>query len=141
MAKTLLLLLFVQAAPQDRLAPLLERWRRGREDERLQALRDAAALRSDAGESALPRFPEAPVPESWTHPDELIDLVAREKIVSWYGLLLPLLSSRDADARFHALEELGRRDLRAHAGAVVPLLKDSDRRVSWQAAYTLIQME
>ncbi len=141
MAKTLLLLLLVQAAPQDRLAPLLERWRRGREDERLQALRDAAALRPEAGDDALARFADAPVPETWTRPDELLDLVAREKIVSWYGLLAPLLSSRDAAVRVRALEELGRRELRRYADLVVPKLKDPDGRTAWQAAYTLIQMD
>jgi len=141
MAKTLLLLLFVQAAPQDRLAPLLERWRRGPEEERLKALRDAAALRPDVDAAALARFAEAPLPDAWARPDDLIDLVAHEKIDSWYGLLVPLLSGREPAPRAHALEELGRRELRRYAGAVVPSLKDPDGRVAWQAAYALIQMD
>jgi HEAT repeat protein len=141
MAKILLFLLLAQAAPPDRLAPILERWRGGREDERLQALRDAASLRGDAGEAALARFADAPIPETWTRPDDLIDLVAREKIVSWYALLAPLVSSRDGAVRIRALEELGRRDLRRYADLVVPKLKDPDGRTAWQAAYTLIQMD
>jgi HEAT repeat protein len=140
MATTLLLLLLVQATPQDRLAPLLERWRRGPEEERLKALRDAAALRPDVDAAGLARFADAPVPDAWTRPDDLIDLVAHEKIDAWYGLLVPLLSGRDPAPRAHALEELGRRDLARYAGAVVPALKDPDGRVAWQAAYALIQM-
>jgi HEAT repeat protein len=141
MVKTLLVWLLAQGAPEDRLAPILDRWRRGEEPERLQALRDAAALRADAGDAALARFAQAPVPDRWTRADDLIDLVSREKIASWYALLVPLLSHRDAALRVRVLEELGRRDLRRYAGAVVPKLQDSDRRVSWEAAYALIQMD
>jgi HEAT repeat protein len=141
MVKALLLLVLAQASPQDRVAPLLERWRRGREDERLQALREAAALRADAGDDALEGFAKAPVPESWTRADDLIDLVSREKIVSWYGLLVPLVSSRDPAVRVRALEELGRRELFRYADFVIPKLRDPDRRTAWQAAYTLIQMD
>src|SRR4029078_9029619 len=105
MLKTLLVLLLVQAATQDRIAPILERWRHGREEDRLQALRDAAALHP--GDDALARFAETPVPDAWTRADDLIDLIAHEKILSWYGLLVPLLSGRDAATRVRALEELG----------------------------------
>ena len=60
MLKAFFLLLAVQAGPADRLSPILERWRSGREDERLQALRDAAALRKELGDAALAKFADAP---------------------------------------------------------------------------------
>jgi len=130
MLKAFWLCLLLQATPQDRLAPLLERWRSGPEDARLQALRDAAALRKDTGDAPLAAFAEAPLPQTWAHPDALLDLVSHEKISSWYGLLLPLLSSRDAAVRVRALEELGRRDLRRYSAAIVPKLQDPDGRVA-----------
>jgi HEAT repeat protein len=141
MLKMFAFLLALQAGPPDRLEPILERWRSGPEDERLQALRDAASLRKEAGDAALAKFAEPPLPQPWTRPDALIELVSREKIPSWYGLLVPLLSSGRAAVRTRALEELGRRDLRKFSGPVVPLLRDADRRVAWQAAYTLLEME
>jgi HEAT repeat protein len=137
----LLLLALLQDAPQDRLAPILQRWRSGGEEERLRALRDAAALRPETGDAALAPFADPPVPTAWTRADDLLDLVSREKLASWYGLLVPLLSHRDPLVRVRALDELGRRDLARFSGSVVPRLKDEDGRVAWQAAYTLIQMD
>jgi len=141
MVNAFLVLLLLQGTTQDRLAPILQRWRSGAEQERLQALRDAAALRPDVGDDALAPFAETPAPAAWTRPDDLIDVVSRERIVSWYGLIVPLLSSRDPAVRIRTLEELGRRELRRFSGAVVPALKDADGRAAWNAAYTLVQME
>ncbi|MBV8881843.1 MAG: HEAT repeat domain-containing protein, partial [Planctomycetaceae bacterium] len=134
-------LLGLLAGAQDPSAAALERWRGGTEEERLQALRDAAAHRKDWGEAALAKFAEAPVPRTWKKADELLDLVSREKIAPWYALILPLFAHPDLAVRNRAVEELGRRELRRYAAAVVPLLKDPEIRVSWQAAFTLIQME
>ena len=137
----LLVLLALLAPPQDAALPVLERWRSGTEEERLRALGEAASHRKDWGDAALARFAEPPVSGKWSRPDDLMDVVVREKIPAWYGLLLPLLSHADSAVRARALEELGRPDLRSHAAAVLPLLKDPDLRVSWNAAFTLIQME
>lgn len=137
----ILLVLGVLAAGQDPLGPLLERFRGGTSEQRLAALRDAASRRVDLGEAGLAKFAEAPLPQAWEKPDELLDLVSREKIASWYGLLLPLLAHAEAPVRSRAVEELGRRDLKGLAGPIVPLLGDADLRVSWQAAFTLIQMD
>lgn len=136
-----LLIAALAAGAQDRLQPILERWHTGSEEERLGALREAAALRKELGAAALASFGDPPVPLSWTRGGDLIDLVARERILSWYGLIVPLLSNRDSALRTRALEELARRDLHGFSGPVVPLLKDPDSRVAWQAAFTLIQME
>jgi len=141
MARLALLILAVLAGSQDPAAALLERWRSGAEEQRLQALRDAAAQRKGWSDAALAAFAEAPVPQKWARPDVLLDLVAREKIVSWYALILPLLSSADAGLRSRAAEELAKRELRRYSSPVVPLLKDPDLRVSWQAAFTLVEME
>lgn len=136
-----LLVLAALAGAQDPPAGLLERWRAGTGDQRLQVLREAAARRRELGDGALAAFAAPPVPSAWEKPDELLDLVVREKIVPWYALLVPLLSHPDAALRGRAVEELGRRDLRRHAPSVVPLLKDPELRVSWQAAFTLTQMD
>jgi HEAT repeat protein len=141
MMKAFVVLLALLAGSQDKLAPLLERWKSGTEVERLKALRDAVALRREVGDAALAKFAEPPLPTKWERADELIDVVSSEKIVSWYGLLVPLLSNADPDLRGRAVEELGRRELQALSGSVVPLLKDGESRVSWQAAFTLIQMD
>lgn len=125
---------------QDRLAPILERWQAGKEEEKLQALRQAADLRSQVGEAALDRFAEAPVPESWSLAEPLVELVSRERIPSWYRLLMPLLKSPKEGVRAQALEALASRDLVNFSGSVVPLLRDPESRVAWQAAYTLIAM-
>lgn len=140
MIRSVVLLLAVLAGSQETQAPLLERWRSGTEEQRLQALRDASAQRRTLGDAALAKFAEPPIPGPWTRPDALMDVVAREKFPAWYGLLLPLLSSAEAAVRGRAVEELGRRELGAYSKAVVPLLKDAESRVSWQAAFTLIQM-
>jgi len=140
MLRTLVLLALL-TPPQDAVLPVLERWRSGTEDERLRALGEAASHRKDWGDAALARFADPPVSGKWSRPDDLMDVVAREKIPAWYALILPLLSHADSAVRGRALEELGRPDLRAHAAAVVPLLKDPDLRVSWNAAFTLILME
>jgi len=141
MARLALLMFAALAAFQDPSVALLERWRSGTGEQRLQALRDAAAHRKDWGDAVLGRFAEAPVPRTWEKPDELLDLVAREKIVSWYALILPLLSQVDAGVRSRAAEELGKRGLRRYSSALVPLLKDPEIRVSWQASFSLVEME
>ena len=141
MARFLLLLGLLGAAGQDRLAPLLERWRSAKEEDRLQVLRDAASLRRDLGDAALAVFAAAPVPQTWARPSELLDLVSRERISSWFGLIVPLLASPDAETRARAAEELGRRELGRYSARVAPLLKDPDSRVAWQAAFSLVQMD
>src|SRR5579859_4307165 len=141
MAKLAPLILLALAGSQDPAAALLDRWRTGTEEQRLLALREAAVHHKDWSESVLAAFAQPPVPQKWTKPDELLDLVSREKIVSWYGLTLPLLSHADAGVRSRAAEELAKRELRRYAGLVVPLLRDPDLRVSWQAAFTLVEME
>jgi HEAT repeat protein len=135
-----LLFAVVFTVPQDP-GSTLERWRTGGEEQRLQALRDAAARRKDWGDAALERFALPPVPTAWSKPDELLDIVSREKIVSWYALALPLLSHKDSGVRARAVEELGLRDLRRYADSVVPLLQDPEFRVAWLAAFTLVQMD
>jgi len=138
------LALFVAAAlagSQDPGASALERCRNGPEEQRLQALRDAAAHRAEWGDAVLAKFAEPPVPKSWAKPDELLDLVSREKVGPWYDLVIPLLAHADAGIRARAAEELGRRELRRYSAAVVPLLKDPEIRVAWQASFTLVQMD
>ena len=129
------------AGSQDPAASALDRWRSGPEEQRLRALRDAAARRAEWSDADLAKFAEPPLPKTWARPDDLIDLVSREKIAPWYALLVPLLAHPDAGVRSRAAEELGRRDLRAHSAAVVPLLRDPDIRVAWQATFTLVQMD
>lgn len=136
-----LVLLAALASLQDPAAPLLERWRAGTDAERLRALREAAGHRKDWGDAALARFAEPPVPASWSRPDEILDVVAREKFPAWYALLLPLLTHADVSIRGRAVEELGRPDLRSYSASVVPMLKDPEIRVAWNAAFTLVQME
>ncbi len=136
-----LFLLAALASPQDAALPVLERWRSGTEEQRLGALRDASAHRKDWGDAALARFADPPVSGKWSRPDELMDVVAREKLPAWYALLLPLFSHADPAVRGRALEELGRPDLRSYSASVVPLLKDPEIRVAWNAAFTLVQME
>lgn len=140
MLRALFLLALLAADPQDAALPLLERWRSGTEPERLQALREAASHRRDWGDAALARFAEPP-PGPWTHPDDLMDVVAREKVPTWYGLLLPFFAHADPAVRGRALEELGRRDLHAYAARLLPLLKDPEIRVAWKAAFSLVLME
>src|SRR5882672_1996247 len=140
-----LLVLAALAGPQETPGPgpgpVRDRWKKGGEEERLKALREAASFRKQWGDAALATFAEAPVPETWSRPDALMDLVGRDKIVSWYALLLPLLRHADAAVRSRAAEELARRDLRRYSPSVVPLLRDKDIRVAWQAAFTLVEME
>jgi HEAT repeat protein len=136
-----LFLLAALASPQDAALPALERWRSGTEEERLAALRDASAHRKDWGDAALARFAEPPVAGKWSRPDELMDVVAREKLPAWYALLLPLFRHADPVVRGRAIEELGRPDLRSYSASVVPLLKDPEIRVAWNAAFTLVQMD
>src|SRR5262249_30700545 len=112
------LLLAALPAPQD---AALERWRKGTEEEKLAAVRDAAAHRKDWGDAALAKFADPPVPQKWSKPDALMDVVAREKLVAWYALVVPLLAHADVAVRTRAAEELARRDLRRYAAAVVPL--------------------
>src|SRR6185436_12562631 len=114
MIRSVVLFLAVLAGSQETPAALLERWRTGTEEQRLQALRDACAQRRALGEAGLAKFAEPPIPGPWTRPDALMDVVAGEKIPAWYGLLVPLLSSADAAVRGRAVEELGRRELSAH---------------------------
>ncbi|HLY11005.1 MAG TPA: HEAT repeat domain-containing protein [Planctomycetota bacterium] len=140
-ARLVLLSLAALAPSQDPWTSVLDRWKSGTEEQRLQALRDAAAHRSDWGETVLAKFSDTPGPQSWAKPDELLDLVAREKIVSWYALILPLLSHGVAAVRVRTVEELGKRELRRYAPAVVPHLQDPEFRVAWVAAFTLVQME
>lgn len=139
MLRLLLLVLLAPAVPQD--PAVLERWRKGTEEERYQVLREAAAARKDWGDAALAKLAEPPLPASWSKPDDLMDLVVREKILPWYALIVPLLADKDATVRARAAEELGRRELRRHSTALVPLLQDADIRVAWQAAFALVQME
>jgi len=136
-----LVLLAALASPQDAASSLLDRWRSGTEKERLAALREAAAHRRDWGDAALARFADPPVPGAWSRPDELMDVVEREKLPAWFALLLPLTRHADPAVRGRAVEDLGRRDLRAHSSALVPLLKDPEIRVAWKAAFSLVQME
>jgi HEAT repeat protein len=141
MLQSAVLILAALTGPQDPQAAVLERWRSGTEEERYKVLREAAAARKDWGEAGLARFAEPPLPKSWSKPDDLMDLVVREKILPWYALIVPLLSHADATVRARAAEELGRRELRRHSTALVPLLQDPDIRVAWQAAFALVQME
>src|SRR5581483_8388140 len=136
MTSTLALFVAVLAGPQDPAASALERWRNGSEEQRLRALGDAAAHRAEWGDAGLAKFAEPPVPKSWAKPDELLDLVSREKIGPWYDLVVPLLAHAYAGVRARAAEELGRRELRRYSAAVVPLLKDPEIRVAWQASFT-----
>lgn len=140
-ARLVLLVLAALAGAQDPSATLLERWRSGTEERRLEALREAASRRKDLGDAVLASFAEPPLPTKWEKPDDLLDVVARARVVPWYGLLLPLLAHADPAVRSRAVEELGRRELRRYSSAVVPLLQDPEIRVSWQASFTLIQME
>jgi HEAT repeat protein len=141
MAISFVLILATLAGVQDPSAALLDRWKSGTDDQRLQVLREAAAHRKDWGDAVVAKFAEAPVPKSWSKPDELLDLVSREKILSWYALILPLLSHADVGVRSRAAEELAKRELRSCSAAVVPLLRDPEIRVAWQAAFTLVQMD
>jgi HEAT repeat protein len=136
-----LFLLAMLASPQDAALPVLERWRSGSEEERLKALREAAAHRQEWGDTALARFAEPPISGTWGRPDELMDVVAREKLPAWYALLLPLFRHADPAVRGRALEEFGRRELRSYSAPLVPSLKDPEIRVAWKAAFTLVLME
>jgi len=124
MVKAFLFLLAAQAS--DPLAPLLERWRSNREDDRIQALRAAISLRKQLGDAALAKFAEDPVPQTWTRPGELIELVSREKIPSWSRLVVPILKAgemRTAWEATYTLIQLGARD---RVPEMVPLIKDGE---------------
>lgn len=129
------------AGLQDPRAAALERWRSGSEEERYKVLREAAAARKEWGDAGLAKLVEPPLPASWSKPDDLMDLVVREKILPWYSLMVPLLGHADPVVRARAAEELGHRELRRHSPALVPLLQDKDIRVAWQAAFALVEME
>lgn len=141
MAISATLILAALAAVQDPASSLLERWRSGTEEQRLEVLRDAAAHRKEWGDAVLAKLAEPPVPKTWSKPEELLDLVSRERVLSWYALVLPLLAHADVGVRSRAAEELARRDLRTYSSAVVPLLRDPEIRVAWQAAFTLVSMD
>lgn len=126
MVNAFVFLLALQVTPSDRLAPILERWRSGREEERFQALRDAAALRKDLGDAALAKIADAPVPQTWAHPAELLELVTREKIPAWSRLLIPLLQVRETRIAWEAAYALLQLNARDRVSEIVPLLKDGE---------------
>lgn len=139
MVKAFLFLLAVQAGPADRLAPILERWRSGREEERLQALRDAAALRKESGDAALARFADPPM-RPWTHPGDLIDLVSREKIPAWTRLLVPLLQSRETRTAWEAAYALLQLNARDRIPDIAPLLKDGEGSLRPNVLHLLLHL-
>jgi HEAT repeat protein len=106
MVHLVLLLAALQAAP-DRLGPIVERWRSGRDDQRLQAVQEAEAL------------PKEPA-------DALLDHVSREKDPSWTGLAVPLLKHREFTVAWRATEILLQFEARDRVPQIAPLLKGAD---------------
>jgi HEAT repeat protein len=139
MVKAFLFLLAVQAGPADRLSPILERWRSGREDERLQALRDAAALRREVGDAALAKFAEAP-PQSWTRPNDLLELLSREKIPAWSRLIVPLLKVRETRTAWEAAYALLQLNARDRIPEIAPLLKDGEGSLRPNVLHVLLHL-
>ena len=125
MLNVFLFLLALQATPTDRLAPILERWRSGGEEERLQALRDAAALRKELGDAALARFAEAPA-QKWSRPGDLLEILSREKIPVWSRIIVPLLQVRETRTAWEAAYALLQLNARDRIAEIVPLLKDGE---------------
>jgi len=137
MVKALLFLVAVQAS--DRLAPLLERWRSGREEDRLNVLREAAALRKEVGDAALAKFAENP-PAAWAKPADLVEIVTREKIPAWSRLVVPLLRVREARTAWdatYALIQLGARD---RVAEITPLLKDEEGSLRPNVLHALLHL-
>lgn len=140
MVKALVFLLAVQATPSDRLAPILERWRSGREEERFQALRDAAVLRKDLGDPALAKIIEGPVPQKWAHPAELLELLTREKIPAWSRLIVPLLQVRETRIAWEATYALLQLNARDRVSEIVPLLKDAEGSLRPNVLHCLLHL-
>lgn len=128
------------AAPQDRLAPLLERWRSTREDDRLQALRDAAALRKDTGDAPLARFAQPPLPKSWARLDDLIDLLTREHVPSWSAILVPLLQDPDIKVAWQAAYALIQLEARDRIPEIAALLKAPDGSLRPNVVHILMKL-
>ncbi|MBI3854273.1 MAG: HEAT repeat domain-containing protein [Planctomycetes bacterium] len=140
MLKSLLILLAVQAGAPDRLAPILERWRSGREEDRLAALREAASLRKELGDAALAKFAEPPLTQTWTHSEELTELVSRERIPAWSRLLIPLLKDREPRTAWQAAYALIQLEARDRVPDFVPLLKDADASVRPNVLHVLLKL-
>lgn len=140
MLKAFLLFAALQAAPQDRLAPLLERWRNARDADRLQILRDAAALRPGIGEAPLARFAEAPRPKSWSNSEDLVELLTRERVPSWSAFLVPLLEDADVSVAWHAAFALVELDARDRIPEVAPRIKMPDGSLRPAAFHVLLKL-
>jgi HEAT repeat protein len=140
MVKALLFLFAAQAGPSDRLAPILERWRSGREEDRLNALREAASLRKELGDAALAKFAESSSLRTWARPGDLLEIVTREKIPAWTRLVVPLLrapETRTAWDATYALLTLGARD---RVPEIAPLLKDEGGSLRPNVLYALLHL-
>lgn len=117
MPKAIILFLALQSPP-DRLAPILERWRSARQEERHQALRDAAAL---------PKDPAA----------ALLDLIAREKAP---GLAVPLLQHQEFSVAWRAAEVLLQFDARDRVPQMAPYLKAADGSLRPNVLHVLLRL-
>lgn len=118
---TAVLLVLALQSPQERLAPILERWRTGREDDRLQALRAAAALPKDAA-------------------DDLLDLIGRATIPSGTGLAVPLLQHADFAVAWQATETLLQLDARDRVPQMAPLLKSADGSLRPNVLHAMLRL-
>jgi HEAT repeat protein len=120
MVKALLFVLALQGA-QDRLAPILERWRSAKDEDRLQALRDAAALPKDAA-------------------GELLDQISRGKIPSGAGLAVPLLRHGDFTTAWRSTETLLQLDARDRVSEMAPLLKAADGSLRPNVLHAMLRL-
>lgn len=120
MIQALLFVLALQGS-QERLAPVLERWRSSKEDDRLQALRDAAALPKDAAV-------------------ELLDLISRGKVPSGSGLAVPLLHHAEFAVAWQATETLVHLDARDRVPQMAPLLKGADGSIRPNVLHGMLRL-